>query len=113
MNHTKADDFVDEKDSAGTGVHPVGDVLEPEPLILTPEDDKRIQRRIDWNLMPILAVVVGFNFVSPSDLVLKSRAAVLKSQARQNLHVLRIGHGFPEGYWTESCPICLARKYRL
>jgi len=64
MNSTKETDFIDEKDPNVTDIEPVGSGLEPEDLILTVEDDKRIQRRVDWNLMPILGVVVGWNFVS-------------------------------------------------
>jgi len=64
MNSTKETDFIDEKDPNVTDIEPVGSRLEPEALILTVEDDKRIQRRVDWNLMPILGVVVGWNFVS-------------------------------------------------
>jgi len=63
MNATKETDFIDEKDPNVTDIEPVGSGLEPEALILTAEDDKRIQRRVDWNLMPILGVVVGWNFV--------------------------------------------------
>jgi hypothetical protein len=66
MNPTKVDSF-DEKDPNGlidTDIQPVGHALESETLILTDEDDKRIRRRVDWNLMPMLGVVVGWNFVS-------------------------------------------------
>lgn len=63
MNLTRETDFIDEKDPNVTDIEPVGHSLESETLMLTPEDDKRIQRRVDWNLMPILGVVVGWNFV--------------------------------------------------
>lgn len=70
MNPTTETDFIDEKNPSLTDVEPVGHDLESEPLILTAEDDKRIQRRVDWNLMPILGVVVGWNFVSHHKLLL-------------------------------------------
>jgi len=66
MDPTKVDSF-DEKDPNGfvdSDIQPVGSGLETETLILTEEDDKRIRRRVDWNLMPMLGVVVGWNFVS-------------------------------------------------
>jgi ACS family allantoate permease-like MFS transporter len=65
MNSTKETDSGDEKDPSVTDLEPTGYSLESETLVLTTQADKRIHRRVDWNLMPILGVVVGWNFVSP------------------------------------------------
>jgi ACS family allantoate permease-like MFS transporter len=61
--NSKETDFIDEKDPNLADIEPIGHGSESEALILTAEDDKRIQRRVDWNLMPILGVIVGWNFV--------------------------------------------------
>jgi ACS family allantoate permease-like MFS transporter len=73
MRSTKEIDLVDEKNPDVTDLEPTGYSLQSDTLILTPQDDKRIQRRVDWNLMPILGVVVGWNFVCPSHSLLITR----------------------------------------
>lgn len=34
-----------------------------EVITLTPEDEKRLLRKIDWNLMPMLCLVYGLNYL--------------------------------------------------
>lgn len=34
-----------------------------EVIELTPEDEKRLLRKIDWNLMPLLCLVYGLNYL--------------------------------------------------
>lgn len=34
-----------------------------EPLVVTPEDNKRLLRLIDWHLMPVMCIIYGLNFL--------------------------------------------------
>jgi ACS family allantoate permease-like MFS transporter len=93
MSSTKETDFIDEKDPNLGDIEPVGHGLESEALILTAEDDKRIQRRVDWNLMPILGVIVGWNFVCPSTPSMSS-----KLQLRRQLDKICMSYASVMGF---------------
>ena len=41
---------------------------EGEVIVLTPEDEKRLLRKIDWNLMPLLCLVYGLNYLDKTTL---------------------------------------------
>lgn len=37
--------------------------VEGETIVLTPEEEKRLLRKIDWNMMPLLCLVYGLNYL--------------------------------------------------
>ena len=39
-----------------------------EVITLTPEDEKRLLRKIDYNMMPILCIVYGLNYLDKTTL---------------------------------------------
>lgn len=41
---------------------------EGEVITLTPEEEKRLLRKIDWNLMPLLCLVYGLNYLDKTTL---------------------------------------------
>lgn len=62
--------------------------------------NKRLLRRIDWNLMP-----VGFQTNNASNLILiislpDHVRGVWFELSRQNHYLVRLGHGDPGRYWT-------------
>lgn len=42
---------------------------------LSPEEDARIRRKIDWNLLPLLSLIYGLQFVSASSVAYSMRGA--------------------------------------
>lgn len=34
-----------------------------EVIVLTPEEERRLLKKIDWNLMPLLCIVYGLNYL--------------------------------------------------
>lgn len=41
---------------------------EGEVITLTPEEEKRLLRKIDWNIMPLLCLVYGLNYLDKTTL---------------------------------------------
>lgn len=50
-----------------------------EAVVLTPEDEKRLLRKIDRNMMPLLCVVYGLNYLDKTTL---SYASVMGIRVR-------------------------------
>jgi hypothetical protein len=48
---------------------------------LSPEDDTRIRRKIDWNLLPLLSLIYGLQFVSAPSVAYSMRGAEDVSRA--------------------------------
>jgi len=56
---------------------------EGEMIVMTPEMEKKLLRKIDWNLMPMLCVVYGLNYLDKTTL---SYASIMGLQTSLNLH---------------------------
>lgn len=73
---------------AAVGVGPHVDNSDPdealklvagEAVVLTPEDEKRLLRKIDRNMMPLLCIVYGLNYLDKTTL---SYASVMGIRVR-------------------------------
>lgn len=42
--------------------------LNGETIVITEEDEKRVLRKIDWHLMPMLCIVYGLNYLDKTTL---------------------------------------------
>ncbi|ERT01980.1 hypothetical protein HMPREF1624_00275 [Sporothrix schenckii ATCC 58251] len=56
-----------------------------DAVALTPEQERRLLRKIDWNLMPLLCIVYGLNFLDKTTV---SYASVMGFKARDDVHLI-------------------------
>ena len=51
-----------------------------ETIVLTPEDEKRLVRKIDFNVLPMLALVYGLNYLDKTSI---SYASIMNFKERK------------------------------
>lgn len=75
-----------------------------EPIILTPEEEKRLLRKIDWHMMPLLCLVYGLNYLDKTTL---SYASIMGLKTDINLigqDYSWLGSAFYFGYLVWEWP---------
>jgi MFS family permease len=69
-----------------------------EVIELTPEDEKRLLRKIDWNLMPLLCLVYGLNYLDKTTISYASVMGLKKDIGLSGNQYSWIGSMFYFGY---------------
>ncbi|WOO79402.1 putative transporter [Vanrija pseudolonga] len=79
----------------------------PVPEDISPEDDARLRRRIDWHLLPLFCVIYCLQYV---DKVAMSYAAIMGFREANHLSLAQyswLGSIFYIGYVVGEYPMCL------
>lgn len=69
-----------------------------ETIELTPQDEKRLLRKIDWNLMPLLCLVYGLNYLDKTTVSYASVMGLKKDIGLSGQQYSWIGSMFYFGY---------------
>ena len=92
----------------------------PVDLFLTAEQDARIRRKVDLNLMPLLCVVYGLQFVSPLHIYglsttwkLTSYTTRHRSTVGQDLHIVCLDYGSTGGPRPFALPVLVVEQHLL
>ncbi|KAI5307403.1 hypothetical protein KEM56_000002 [Ascosphaera pollenicola] len=82
-----------------------------EPLVVTPEENKRLLRTIDWHLMPVLCIIYGLNYLDKTTL---SYASIMG--LKEDLHLVQddyqwLSSAFYFGYLVFELPVSRLLAY--
>ncbi|EHK97936.1 putative Uncharacterized transporter [Glarea lozoyensis 74030] len=73
-------------------------------IVLTPEAEKKLLRKIDWNLMPMLCVVYGLNYLDKTTLSYASVMGLQKAIHLKGDNYQWLGSMFYIGYLVWEYP---------